>query len=103
MGKSIIKLSGEGRDFYLEWSTIVDAPVTYGMSLEEFEEYYKEEYGNKGINQLPARLERVERTGCSAFNTTLDSLLACNKAGDNEVKISKEEIYRKYCLERPIE
>ena len=103
MGTFIIKLNGEEGDFYLEWSTIVDAPITYGMSLEEFKEFYKEEYGNKGINELPARLERVKRTGCSAFNTTLDSLLACNRLGDNEVKISKEEIYRKYCLEKPVE
>ncbi len=103
MPKYIIKMSGEGKDFYLKWSTVVDAPTTYGMSLDEFKEFYRQEYGNQGIQQLPQRLERVERTGCSAYTKTLDEVLINNRAGDNETEISKAEIFRKYCLERPSE
>ena len=94
-------MSGEGKDFYLEWSTVVDAPLTGGMSLAEFEEYYRQEYGNQGMQQLPQILERLERTGCSAHGITLDEVLIANHAGNNETEISKEEIFRKYCLERP--
>ena len=43
MGRFIIKLSGEGRDFYLEWSTVVDVPITSGMSLKEFKKYLTHE------------------------------------------------------------
>jgi len=100
MGRFIIKLSGEGRDFYLEWSTVVDVPITSGMSLKEFKKYYRKEYGSEGMRELPERLRRVESTGCSAPHTTLDNFLSCNRAGDNEEEISKEEIFKKYCLER---
>lgn len=96
-------MHGKGKNFYLEWSTLVDAPVTDGMSLKEFKEYYKQEYGNQGMGQLPQRLAKVERTGCSAHGETLDDVLRGNRAGDDERKLSKAEIFRKYCLERPSE
>ena len=103
MPKYIIKLSGKGGDFYLEWSTVVDAPTTYGMSLEEFKKFYREEYGNHEMQDFPQRLEMVEKTGCSGYNETLDGLLSCNRAGDKEAEISKEEIFKKYYLEKPAE
>ena len=102
MGRYIIKLSDKRENFYLEWSTIIDAPTTYGMSLEEFKEYYKEQYGNEGMQELPTRLERVERTGCSGHDATLDDLLSCNRAGNKEGRISKKEIIKRYCLERSV-
>lgn len=99
MGNLIIKLHGEGKDFYLDWSTVIDAPISNGMSLEEFKEYYKQLYGEEKVTQLSERLKRVEETGCSARYTTLDHILSCNRAGENERRISKKEILRKYCLE----
>lgn len=62
MPSFIIKVKDEkfNKDYYMEWSTIVDAPVTYGMSLDEFKEYYKEQYGIKGMEGLEDRMTRVE-------------------------------------------
>ena len=94
-------MSDEKRDFYLEWSTVVDAPTTFGMSLDEFKDFYRQEYGNQEMQQLPQRLERVERTGSSEHGKTLDDVLIANRAGKNETEISKAEIFRKYCIERP--
>ncbi len=96
----ILKMSGEGRDFYLEWSTVVDAPITQGMSLDEFKAYYQKEYGDRGMRDLPERLERVERTGCSAMVESLDDVLSINYAGDDGETITKEEIFKKYCLDK---
>lgn len=56
MGRYILKI----KDHYLEWSTVVDAPVTFGMLLPEFKEYYRDEYGRDGYRELKHRLERVE-------------------------------------------
>ena len=53
------------------------------------------------MQQLLQKLERVERTGCSAHGETLDNVLMYNRAGDNETELTKEEIFRKYCLECP--
>lgn len=80
-------------DKYFEWSTIVDAPVTYGMTLEEFTQYYREEYGEQGMRDLPERMERVEAKGTSALAYgSLDELLECNRAGENDEELTREEI-----------
>jgi RNase P/RNase MRP subunit POP5 len=97
MGRYIIKI----RDQYLEWSTIVDAPVTYGMTLQELREYIKEEYGNEGLEELPQRLERVEKTGTSAHGGDLEGTLLCNRAGLDETELTEDEIYDVYCLQKP--
>lgn len=93
----IIKLAKGKMDYYFEWSEIVDAPVTKGMSLEKFREYYNAEYGRKGMEQLPERLARVEEKGCSHLFETLDEFISVNRAGDNEECLTKEELIEKYC------
>lgn len=98
-----LKDDKSGNDYYLEWSTVVDAPVTYGMTLDEFREYYKAEYGNQGIKTLPEELKRVEEYGISAhppFNE-LESYFRHNRAGEKESRLNKQQIIEKYCLNRP--
>lgn len=102
MGKFIAKIDGK----YLEWSTVVDAPVTYGMTLEEFEDYYRQQYGEQGMRGLPDRLARVETKGSSAHPTawddgSLESLIACNRAGPDETELTLEEIAAAYCRDVP--
>ncbi len=94
MPRYIVKLE----DRYFEWSTVVDAPVTYPMTLEQFEAYYREEYGRVGMEQLPERLERVERQGTSARGyetpgrSCVEGLLACNRAGPRETCLTLDEL-----------
>jgi hypothetical protein len=100
MPRYIMKITDEkeNKDYYLLWSSVVDAPVTYGMSLDEFKEFYKGEYGDDGMLGLNDRLERVEKTGTSAalYNST-DSFFEYNRAGENETCLDKEGILDKYC------
>jgi len=82
-------------DQYFEWSTIVDAPTTFGMTREEMEEYHREEYGVSADAELARRLARVDATGCSARDgTTVDDLIASNRAGPNESALTREELLR---------
>ncbi len=68
MGRTIVKLEHEGEDYYLVWSSIVDAPVTYGLSLEELEDYLREEEGARYMRDThPQRMERVKRRGHSSI------------------------------------
>ena len=101
MPKYIVKLKDEkfNKDYYLEWSTIVDAPTTYGCSLDEFKDYYKSRYGEEGISQLDDRLKRVEETGTSGHPPfdDLKDLLSCNRAGEDETEIDLEGILERYC------
>ncbi|MFA5135294.1 MAG: hypothetical protein WC505_05950 [Patescibacteria group bacterium] len=103
MPRYIVKLPYQGQDYYLEWSTIVDAPVTYGMLLEEFQQYYRDEYGANGQYDLPGRLARVDATGTSSRVGTLAELLASNRAGPDEASLTQEEIIQKFIAERPEE
>jgi hypothetical protein len=106
MPRYIVKLTDEktNTNYYLEWSTVVDAPITYGMSLEEFNDYYKEEYGNSGLEQLAARMERVEQKGTSSMlDASADEVISFNRAGDGETCITKEQIIQKFCIDRPTE
>jgi hypothetical protein len=98
MGRMIIKI----KDMYLEWSTIFDGPATYGMTLDELEEYIKEEYGNEGLRKLPERLRRVEKFGTSRWpRASVEEVVDSNKAGEGEASLTLDEIYRDYCENRP--
>lgn len=95
----IIKIHDETsrKDYYMEWSTICDAPLTFGRDLESFKEYHINQYGQAKMNELAERLKRVEETGCSSFTYSLDDLLNCNRAGKDETELDKEGILEKYC------
>ena len=99
MGKFIVKLG----DFYFEYSTIVDAPTTFGMTLDDFKTYYQHQYGAEGMRGLGIRLKRLEKTGTSAFgDRDVDQTLAGNRAGPNETTLTPDEILRAYCLREPV-
>lgn len=91
-------------DYYLEYSTISDAPLTFGMKLDEFKEYYQCEYGRNGMDGLQRRLDRLEeRAGTtSVLNTSMAETIRNNRAGPNEENLTIDEIYRAYCLREPI-
>jgi hypothetical protein len=95
MGRGIIKLGNH----YLEWSTIVDAPITYGMTLDELRDYVKSECGEEGLRHLPERLERADRTGTSFVGLTVGEVVRFNRAGDNEECLSFKKLYEKYVTE----
>jgi hypothetical protein len=90
-------------NFYLEWSTVVDAPTTFGMSLDEFKEYYQEEYGKRAMSELSQRLERVEEQGVSSYlDNSLEDLVLCNRAGPKETELSLNRIKQAFCDRDPI-
>lgn len=105
MPRFIIKLEDQGVDYYMEWSTIVDAPVTYGMPLEEFTEYYKTYHGLRNFEfDFANRMKRVEEKGTSAFNdASVDDTISFNRAGEDEDTLTKEQIIDQYIRNRPDE
>jgi hypothetical protein len=102
MGRSIIKL----QEHYLVWSSIVDAPITFGLTLDELRAFIKEEYGRSGLDYLDHSLKRVEQFGISnsdyQYDGGLDDFLAPNRAGPGEDELTKDEIYQAYVLRQPI-
>lgn len=99
MGQFIVKL----KDHYLIWSTIVDAPIAHASTLEGLKRWVRREYGQRGIDELPARLERVARKGTSSLSDeSALSTIWPNRAGPKESCLMVEGIYRHYCLGEPI-
>lgn len=100
MPRHIVKLTHGGAGYYLEWSTVVDAPVTFGMSREEFADHHRREYGAKP-DRLPERMGRVDRYGTSCrLGTSAATMVAANRAGPDETELSMEELVRWYCVEK---
>lgn len=91
MPKLVVRTKCDGETYYLEWSTIVDAPVTYGMTRAEFERYYRREYGRAGLERLPERIKNA---------LPLREVVPLNRAGDNEACLTQREIVDKYIRQR---
>lgn len=96
--KYICKINTGGKDRYFEWSTVSDAPITYGMSIEEFRRYYQRTYGEEGMQWLEKWMPNIEAGGCSFPGVTLDELIRSNRAGTNEKKLTKRQLIVKYRL-----
>ncbi len=83
---------GKIDDRYFEFSTIVDAPVTYLMTREEFEAYYCSEYSNSATDKFAERMERADRKGTSSMiDDSFEDMISCNRYGDGESCLSVDE------------
>lgn len=99
MPKYIVKLS----DKYLEYSTICDAPVTFGMSRDEMRAYLIERYGTAEEAETDRRLDRCDAIGTSSMmDTSAEDALSYNRAGPCEVTLTVDEIKTAYCDRLPI-
>lgn len=99
MPNYILKFDTEAGPRYMDWSTIVDAPITCGLTLDEFKSYYKEQFGARGMQDLPQRLERVEKKGTSShIHKNRDDVLSYNRAGKNNTCLTVEQIVDFYVV-----
>jgi len=93
MSHFIIKL----KEWYFNWSTVVDAPITNRMTLEELTAYIQFQYKEHGARELSKRLDRVERKGTSAFlYESVEEVISGNRAGENETELTMDEIIDQY-------
>lgn len=102
MPRHIVKFETAAGPRFLEWSTIVDAPVTWGMTREQFEAYYRDRYGSDGMRELPERFARIAECGPGHGSSEydpgdLDGLIACNRAGAREEEMTLDQIIQYYC------
>jgi hypothetical protein len=86
MGRFIAEFGGK----YCEWSTVVDAPITYLLSESELREHIRQQYGEEGLAVLGSRMARVAQYGCSGDGYTRQDLLGYNRAGPDESHLATE-------------
>lgn len=88
MGRAVFKF---GEDQYLEWSSVVDAPVTLLMPKAEAVRLWGE-----------ARVKRADKRGHSYQDAymnereTPEELISCNRAGPNEETLTLPAFLRRY-------
>ncbi len=81
----------------MEWSTIVDAPTTYICGREEMKKFLIKEDVKKAKKEAEERLQRADEQGTSCISRlTVKELISANRAGEDESKLSLEEIRAKY-------
>lgn len=98
MGRFLVHHDG----VFLEWSTVVDAPVTVGMTAEELEDHIRAQYGSEGVSGLPARIARTVANGTSCISPpySFDDLVDYNRAGPEETQLNREQLVRIYFTEK---
>lgn len=92
MARPILKLG----DYYLEYSTVSDAPISIGMNREEFTQYLFHKYGASEIDYNKERMDKADKNGSSSYN--LGVSLTVNRAGEDETCLTGFQIYLYYCV-----
>lgn len=93
MGRRILREMVNGAEMFIVWSSIVDAPITFAMTQEEFRLWWSEEYGRAGREQLDGHFARGD------FGTLEDELVV-NRAGADETSLTREQIIDFYFVRK---
>ena len=83
---------------YNIYTTIADcACYESAMTLDQLEKVIRFDLGEQGMRDLPYRLNRAHKTGCSSMSgETLEECISCNRAGPHETCLSVDEFVEKY-------
>ena len=84
----------DGEDRYLCWSTIVDAPITYGVTRDELRGFWFARWGVAGA------LDFDRRVAAGGDPETLEYIWSVNRAGADETRISVAQIVDFYIVRR---
>lgn len=105
MARYIIKITDpvDNKPYYLEWSTVVDAPVSNGMTREKMKEYLDDisaDFFYTGLLSAEERLKRTDQKGCSSMDrATIDNVLTsyqyCINLENEEQAL--EHMLNEYC------
>lgn len=106
MGRGIIALKDKQENvYYLDWSTICDAPVTNGMTRKELIQYLAENRGYKkcrcGCNcAAEAVLAHIDKYGHSwtGLSKPVEDIISHNRAGTGDTSLTIDELIQYYCL-----
>ncbi len=98
MGSFIVHHQGA----FLEWSTVIDAPITFAMAEGELREYLAREYGQSDLALLDERIARAVSQGTSCISPpyNFDDIVSCNRAGPDETELSRDQLINIYFVER---
>src|SRR5262245_2894012 len=94
MPRYLVKLDD---DAYVEWSTVVDAPVTHVVTRAETIRWNQRQ--GCTLPEAQERTARTDKNGHSAMwfsPESTEQLIAGNRAGEGESELSLAEILEQY-------
>lgn len=95
MGQKIVMHEVDGKEVYVIWSSIVDAPVTYGCTMKQIKNFWKEEYGRSGLESL----EHALQSGAKRI-FTIQEASTVNRAGKGETHLTVAQIVDYYFVRK---
>ena len=90
------------RNRYFIWSTVVDAPTTYGMTERECVQWLSLINNISGFGHAAAEMVDAQKSGTNSELVTLDTINSHNRAGYREGYLTLDEIYQIYCVEQRV-
>jgi hypothetical protein len=93
VGTFVVRLA---EDRYVIWSNTVDAPVSHVMDRDALVEHVTA--SGEPLERAQQLAELADEVGLSDPSTTLDAVLATNRAGSGESRLSVADILRQYRL-----
>ena len=100
--KFIIRLNDGERDYFLEWSTVVEAPTTIGLDEGEMRALLLKEGIEDLKKEIAERMKRAKdkKANSGHYGTTLDKIIRFNRAGNQDKCLTKEELIETYCRKK---
>jgi hypothetical protein len=98
MGKAIFRVDDNGKERFLVWSSIVDAPITFACTAEEVTEMLVEDAREDAERMAQDMIDRARVTGSSSRRgfITLADVVAANHAGPSGSALTEDEIVEFY-------
>lgn len=95
MGWRIVMHEVEGKEVFIIWSSIVDAPITYGSTMKQIKNLWKQEFGRSGLENLESAL----KAGTKRI-FTIQEASTVNRAGLNETHLTPAQIVDYYFVRK---
>jgi hypothetical protein len=98
VGWAIFKVDdGRGEERFLIWSSVVDAPIGFACTAEEFAAFVVRDAVNQARSDAENMLARARLVGTSSRMVECLWDIACaNRAGPGERHISEDEVLEFY-------
>ena len=78
---------------YIDWSTIVDAPVSDALSRAQIKAHWKRFYGVDASADIAERLKDADKYGTDCLDhSTIEQVIAGNRAGPRESELTLAQI-----------
>lgn len=89
-------------NYYLWWSSVVDAPTGTVATEETLDEWAKNLYPYSPPLAIASAVYRARENGSSASDTIVNIAeeIRGNRAGEDEAELTVEEIIARYCRGR---